>query len=288
MKKGLAHLPLRKRQELGHIVERIREKVDGLAMIILFGSHTGDGWVEDVYTEGHITYEYRSDFDILVIVETNKIANSTNLWYKLDKSINAMNFRTPTTIIAHDIDYVNRQLERSQYFFSDIKKQGIMLYDSGKFKLARSRKLDPTERAQIAQDDFKQWMKTAKEFLIDFNNAFERRSYKKAAFELHQATEALFHAVLLVFTGYKPKSHDLKKLTRLAANHNPEFFKIFPFATKEQREIFDLLNRAYVDARYKKDYKISKAQLEYLAERVKKLQRLTNKVCKEKIKVFAK
>ena len=43
---------------------------------------------------------------------------------------------------------------------------------------------------------------------------------------------------------------------------------------------------AYVDARYKKDYKITKKQLEYLAKRVKLLQRLTKKICGAKIKSF--
>ncbi len=33
-------------------------------------------------------------------------------------------------------------------------------------------------------------------------------------------------------------------------------------------EAFKLLKKAYIDARYKKDYKITKKQLEYLAERV--------------------
>ena len=34
------------------------------------------------------------------------------------------------------------------------------------------------------------------------------------------------------------------------------------------------------------DFCIVKKQLEYLAERVKKLQRLTNKICKAKIEFF--
>jgi len=42
-----------------------------------------------------------------------------------------------------------------------------------------------------------------------------------------------------------------------------------------------------IDARYKKDYKITKKQLEYLAERVKKLQKITKTVCKEKIESYA-
>ena len=55
----------------------------------------------------------------------------------------------------------------------------------------------------------------------------------------------------------------------------------------KQDERFKLLKKAYIDARYKKDYKITKKQLEYLSKRVKLLQRLTKKICKAKIESFA-
>ena len=42
----------------------------------------------------------------------------------------------------------------------------------------------------------------------------------------------------------------------------------------------------YDDARYKKDYKITKEQLEYLAQRIKKLHEVTEKSCKDKIESF--
>jgi hypothetical protein len=44
--------------------------------------------------------------------------------------------------------------------------------------------------------------------------------------------------------------------------------------------------KAYIDARYKKDYKITKKQLEYLASRVKVLEKLTRTICREKIESF--
>jgi len=56
--------------------------------------------------------------------------------------------------------------------------------------------------------------------------------------------------------------------------------------TAAQRKAYTLLKKAYVDARYKKDYKITKKQLEYLAKRVKLLQRLTKKICQQKIESF--
>ena len=50
---------------------------------------------------------------------------------------------------------------------------------------------------------------------------------------------------------------------------------------------FKLLNKAYARARYDTSYKITKEQLEYLAGRVRILQRLTKRICGEKIESFA-
>ena len=64
MKKSLSHLPQNKQDELALVVETIRQKVDQLEMIVLFGSYARGNWVEDIYTQGHNTYEYKSDFDM--------------------------------------------------------------------------------------------------------------------------------------------------------------------------------------------------------------------------------
>ena len=188
MKKSLTHLPKRKIDELRRIVDCLRSKVEDLQMLILFGSHARGNWVEDVYTKNQTTYEYISDFDILAIVETNRTANSTNIWRRLDRTLNTLHLQTPVTIIAHDIKFVNKRLSDGQYFFTDIKKEGILLYDSGKFKLARRKKLDPVERKNITQQDFKQWFASAKEFYDHFDYAFKKRSYKKAQATQHQLT----------------------------------------------------------------------------------------------------
>ena len=76
---------------------------------------------------------------------------------------------------------------------------------------------------------------------------------------------------------------DLEKLDRQASNLHPDLFTVFPRATQQQKHRFDLLRRAYIDARYKRDYRITRKELEYLAERVRKLQRLTKKICRTEI-----
>jgi len=161
-----------------------------------------------------------------------------------------------------------------------------MLYDSGKLELAEARECDIKQRAINAKEDFEHWFQNAKDFYASFMSDLNEERYKIAAFDLHQATEALYATISLVFTNYKPKTHFLDTLGSYAASYDSRFLTVFPQTTDEERECFKLLNRAYVDARYKKTYAITKEQLEYLAGRIEKLQSLTEKICKEKIESF--
>jgi hypothetical protein len=72
----------------------------------------------------------------------------------------------------------------------------------------------------------------------------------------------------------------------MVAGHDPALLTVFPQATDEQKQCFDLLKRAYVEARYNPGYKITKAQLGYLAQRVRKLQRLTKRICQARIEFY--
>lgn len=130
MKRSLAHLPKYKREELKKITSIINENAD-VEMIILFGSYARGTWVEDIYKEGHITYEYKSDFDILVVAKEHGLARKLGLWDKIKSIIRrSSTIRTHVALIVHDIKEVNKALSSGQYFFSDIKKEGVLLYNS--------------------------------------------------------------------------------------------------------------------------------------------------------------
>ena len=139
MKRSLAHLPKHKQQELIEITS-ITKVNPGVEMVILFGSYARGDWVEDIYTEGHITYEYKSDFDILVIVKNRQYARRIITWDKMESAIhNSRTIKTWATVIVHDIAEVNKALLRRQIFFTDIKKEGVLLYDSKRYKLEKHR-----------------------------------------------------------------------------------------------------------------------------------------------------
>jgi len=292
MKTSLPENSLVIKERLDAIVQEILVVAkDQVAMIILFGSYAKGTWVRDWYVEGHITYSYESDLDILVVTKSLKYRGPKGASFESDltkrlerKGLRGKTFGAPwVTFVVEPIKYLNQQLEKSQYFFSDIKKEGILLYDSGEFTLAEPKDLNLEERKQIAKDDFDVWFGSGTEFLLGVDFYTKQDLLNKAAFLLHQATESFYSAILLVFTGYKPRLHDIEKLGSLASNYSDELLKIFPRDTKEQEEKFVLLKSAYTEARYNKNYKITEEQLLYLIKRIEKLKSITEEICTNRI-----
>ena len=185
----------------------------------------------------------------------------------------------PVTLITETIARFNEELEKNRYFFSDIKKEGILLYNSGEFKLAEPRDLNWSERREIAKNDYEQWFPDGTGLIVATYDSLKRSNLNLSAFLLHQATESFYNAILLVFSGYKGKIHNIETLGSLASNYSDELLKIFPRNTKELDECFILLKEAYIKARYDKKYKITEEQLQYLIQRVKKLKSVTEEIC---------
>lgn len=285
MKKSLAHLPVEKREDIRWLTQRIRELAD-VEMVILFGSYARGDWVEDWYKEDGAVYEYRSDYDFLVIVG-KKLGQGPAMGLEGRLSDAILPKCEQFSVIAHDIKFINQQLDQNQYFFSDIKREGILLYDSGRFKLAKLRKPSPQERLQQAKEDFNYWMRMGYEFLEGSDSYLAKRRYRSAIFLLHQTTESFYHALLLVFTGYKPKIHDLEKLYHRTGGYDADLLPIFPQQPPEKKDLFEKLRRAYVEARYNKHFSVNRRELRYLRERVGLLQKVARRACRTKIAALA-
>ena len=288
MKTSIEHLPSPQQAELKSIVDAIRADFKDVEMIVLYGSFARGNFVNDLYEEKGIIYEYRSDYDLLIIFDANAAANNETYKFSINSCIKALNLSTPASPIYHGIDFVNSQLSDGNYFFNEIRSEGVLLYNSGKFNLANKRKLNLTEIKAKAEKDFKNWFNNASEFHIGFYDFFNRDSFNTAAFMLHQSAERYYNTVQLVFTGYKPKSHNIEDLGKNVCGMDIRFIKVFPCITEEEKYRFTLLKRAYIDARYDMDYIISKEELEYLNERVILLKNLTEEICKEKIENYGK
>ncbi|NBV05937.1 MAG: HEPN domain-containing protein [Proteobacteria bacterium] len=289
MKNSLSHLPQKKQHELQDIVEVILKNCTEVEMIILYGSYARGTYKEPWDLEDKSGFRQISDYDILVVTSTKEVAQDLLLWDKIYKVCQSLKkYIADPRILTHDIETLNIKLAEEQYFYSDIKKEGIILYDSKKFKLAEPRKLMPKERQKIAQDYFESWFTIRAEGFFEGYKFFSSRSlYAIAAFNLHQAAESAYKTILLVFSNYLPKEHFLEILGKQAELYCSLLENILAKQTSDEEYRFKLLDYAYIGGRYDPEYRILPSELELLAADVKKLLDLTEKICKEKIESFA-
>lgn len=179
MKKSIAYLPKRKQDDIHYLVKSVLEQLPQTQMIILYGSYATGKYVEyDERTEFGIRTTYMSDYDILVVTHGIKDRDAGQ---KLDavefKYYTDPDFQTPVQFINDDIKKLNKDLSEGRYFYTQLKKEGILLYNNEKFKLARRRKLHYGEIKKQAEEYYNEKYVKANEFLIDANNSYNRASY---------------------------------------------------------------------------------------------------------------
>ena len=234
MKRSIAHLPKRKQDDLYFLVKKVVERLPQTTMIILYGSYARGSYVDyDERVEFGIPTSYMSDYDILVVTDGitdkeagQKLDNEDELYYKYPES------QTPGEFINDDISKLNSDLSEGRYFYTELKREGILLYDSGKHKLARRRKLHYDEIKQQAEEYYNEKLKRANEYFDIAAYCYDKEKYHLASFNLHQTCENLFYAVRLTYTLRNSKQHNLAKLLSSVRKYSPEFSKIFPNETK--------------------------------------------------------
>lgn len=292
MKTSLDHIPPKKQRELTRAVQILHEEFEDalkdataefkkrgrIVKIILFGSYARGGWVDEPFT----MKGYRSDFDLLVIVNNRKLCEFADYWYKAaDRLIRDPEIETPVSFIVHSRREVNTYLKEGQYFFSDIRKDGIVLYELDDEPLAEPIPLTPEERLRVAREHFEERRASAIGFLDTSTYAHRRGRTKEAAFLLHQSLEQAYACVLLTLTNYAPPSHNIKFLRSLAEEQDRRLADAFPREQHNHRAWFNTLNEAYVKARYSKHFEISEEALVWLAEWTAVLIELVTATCIE-------
>jgi predicted nucleotidyltransferase/HEPN domain-containing protein len=292
----LSHLPDTKQRELEHVVKVLfdtfenatktklsdKRKAGRILKVILFGSYARGGWVEDRLSG------YRSDYDILVVVSGHEFTDLQEYWSVADDTFVreytvTHELSTPVSFIVHSLQDVNDQLAKGRPFFSDIARDGIMLFEAEGHPLAKAKPLTADEVTAEARAYYEQYFESAGAFEASAKFLIERGNLKEAAFNFHQTAERLYHCTLLVFTLYSPKSHRLSFLRSQAEGLDERLRDIWPDNDKFARRCFAKLQRAYVEARYSSEYEITIEELTWLQDHVGRLGDKTKQICEARL-----
>ncbi|MBV1688994.1 HEPN domain-containing protein [Novosphingobium sp. G106] len=301
MHDDLSHLPEKQRSELDRAVRILMEEFEKATVlgnqgwkrggkiykIILFGSYARHDWVDDPKSG------YQSDFDLLVVVSHEKLTDIAEYWYVAeDRILRDETIDRQVNIIVHDLDEVNKALKRGEYFWADIVRDGIVLYELPNHPLVTPVPLSKYDAVQMAERYFEKYQASSADWLEWSLDAIRKGEVStwpnKAAFSLHQATETIYACYLLTTTFYFPKSHNLKFLRSLSEGKDHQLAEAWPQGSKIDRRRFESLKRAYVEARYSPNYKISIEDLDALFASVKRLSDIVAELCRKRIKELSR
>ncbi|PSJ42228.1 nucleotidyltransferase and HEPN domain-containing protein [Allosphingosinicella deserti] len=301
MRTDLEHLPPAKQRELERVVQILFEefgeatalatqdwkKKGRILKVILYGSYARGGWVD----EPHTAKGYQSDFDLLIIVNDKRLVDRVEYWAKAEERLIrelsiTKTLRTPVNFIVHTLQEVNDGLAHGRYFFTDLARDGIALYQCDDTELHSPKPKTATQALAMAREYFEEWYPSAARFKQASEFLVTQGGPREAAFNLHQATERLYHCVLLVCTFYTPHVHNLGFLRTQAERIDRRLVYVWPQDSRRERATFEKLKDAYVKARYSRHYRISEEQLAWLGEQVEELGRVVHAVCSERIQAL--
>lgn len=251
--------------------------------IILFGSYARDDWVDEPENG------YQSDFDLLVVVSHRDLTDIEHYWYIAeDKILRDGDIARPVNIIVHSLEEVNQSLGRGEYFWVDIARDGIVLYELPCHPLATPKPLTTADAYNMAEAYFRDWMpkidRSLRTVELQIAEGDDDAGWRKdAAFMLHQATERAYICFLLVQKLYFPKSHNIKFLRSLAEDNEPRLVEAWPRDARIDRRRFELLKRAYVEARYSPAYAIELDDLHAILSSVRALREIVEQVSRERL-----
>lgn len=286
MKNTLNHLPERKQGHIATLLQIIHDEFDlvvnaatleektrsRILLVVLFGSYAKGTQVDDPKSG------YFSDYDILVVLNTPTLTDEYRIWHTVEERA-SLKTRSPVNLVVCTLREINHELKQGHYFFTDIREEGIELYNYNHTELLNPGPLNPEAAKAIAQEHFDEWFKSANRFFDFFQMGLEKQYLNESAFQLHQSVERYFACILLVYTNYRPKTHNIKALYSFVIQQDDALKSVFPQDTKLSRRSFQLLKKAYIEARYSDKYEITLDELQWLAERVEVLKALTERLC---------
>lgn len=288
MKNSIDFLPERKQRDLHELAALIRDEVKDVVMIILYGSYAANTYVErDERRDYGVRTIYMSDYDLLVVTKRRLGERESTVEARVRERFaagkNDENLPRPQ-IINESISKLNDALTMGRYFYVEIVAKGIMLYDSGECQLATPGELDYAEIKKMAEEYYDDKFSDGLDFFKGANFYYQEENYHMTAFMLHQATESFLKTIPLVYILYGYKEHDLQFLIEKCKPYTLELAKVFPCDTDEEKRLFDLLRRAYLEARYnKKNFIVTKADIDALVPKIELLRNIVEKVCRERL-----
>ena len=195
--------------------------------------------------------------------------------------------RTPVSLIYHSLDDVNEKLRLGRYFFIDILRDGILLFEEPGFPFAEPQPLSPQQALERRGHSSKNGSKARTSSRQYGTHAIFAGGHEKCSVRSppsHGAALPLPVPGAHALQPQDPQSEPPRHSPRIWSR--PEIG--LAAATPSSNDAaYELLREAYVKARYSRHYHITAEQLQWLSGRIDLLRQAVRQVSEERIALLA-
>ncbi len=238
--------------------------------IYLLGCTVSRVRTDSIFTDAAPTSGFVSHCYMLVLVSKSSANSCNNLQDKIE---NYCRSYIPVTAIVLDMQQYNDWLTEGHPFATSVSKTAECLHDAGNVKhIHPANAGEEQQPVKLNEAYLNAGLNKVEEFLAGADLYRIREQNKMAAFMLHQAAEQALHTLFRISTGLYVNTHSIDKLIRYCSMVSPKIAAIFPRNNYKNEHIFQLLQKAYIDSRYKESYAISIDNLKIITERIRAIE----------------
>jgi uncharacterized protein len=277
--------PLKNNLQFGHVKQLISlvEKVVKPDVIYLLGSASTKKTITSLFCPSGYGTALGNDYFILVLLN-NFREKSISQW---QDQIEQVCYTTmPITCIVLEITTFQQWLKIGHRFAWLVAQSGTVIYNPQNISFSPTGDYDPIVESSTIERQYRAGLLKAQEFLAGADLYRIRKHHSLALFMLHQATEQALGTLLKIGMGYYCCSHNIERLLRYVSWVDGQVRDLFPMYTESEKKLFTLLQKAYIDSRYKEDYTVHYQDLVTITERVRLLVRILENWGKKSVSTF--
>jgi uncharacterized protein len=293
--RALTDLPLKKQAELVRIREIVHEELQA-KIASSRKARTKRFRILDLIhyvppCQSRPNPQGKADALLLIIVSHRALADMSAFWEEVEDRL----CQDPDTgqdilCLVHSRNAITQRAEERVSLLNSIVRDGcnLLSFSGGgsaiKHTFSVASENEPPKRPQATiREDYSLWKTSASQsiFLAQVSMKQGPGWDSRSAFLLHQASENAYRMFFSTVTAYPLATHQLRHMRHLARAIDSRFEEAWQLQASKEERYFNLLCRAYIEARYSLTYRTSEAALRWQADRVAKLIEIADALCLE-------
>ncbi len=240
-------------------------------MIFLLAASLHRRRSESIFQYTAPTSQHTGDLFLLILI--SELGNKTLQDWQDKIEANCRHLGTGSVWVLSTNGF-HEWLKQGHQFALNVWQKAVRWYDNGLITQASvPTEPKPADTAEMEKNRIA-GKNRAKEFLVAAELFVARKQYSMAAFMLHQCAEQTLITLVKAQTGYHANTHSIDRLLRLAELVSYQIRDRLPRNTEYEKSRFNLLQKAYIEARYKSDFKVTETDIEYLLPAVRDIVEL--------------